>query len=321
MITCKSPRKVMRMAYHLAREALPDYFSKFSRKDYTQPQLLACLVLKEHLKSSYRGAEAILNDAENWLRDIGLKQAPDHNTLQRAAGRLLQKLQVDRLLNVVARWAGLARILKLSTRPLAIDSTSYESHHVSRHYEQRCHETRRRMRKQERRRYGRYRTRRETVCQLPKLGIGVGTGCHLVLSYWTGTGAGSDHPHFRPVLKQARRRLPHQRLKLVADAGYDSEANHRYARKQLGMRTVIPPEHGRPRQDGGPPGGYWRSRMKARMASRKSRRKCGYNWRSQSETVHSMMKRNCASELSGKSAWSRRRDMALKLLTHDVQVL
>jgi hypothetical protein len=34
-----------------------------------------------------------------------------------------------------------------------------------------------------------------------------------------------------------------------------------------------------------------------------------------------MMKRNLGSALRGKTAWSRRRDMALKALTHDLMVL
>jgi hypothetical protein len=61
--------------------------------------------------------------------------------------------------------------------------------------------------------------------------------------------------------------------------------------------------------------------MKRLMASPESRQRCGYTQRSQNETVHSMMKRNCSSALAGKNAWSRRRDMALKLFTHDVQLL
>ena len=47
MLTCQSPRKVMRAAYHLASQALPQYSSKFSRKDFTLPQLFACLAAKE----------------------------------------------------------------------------------------------------------------------------------------------------------------------------------------------------------------------------------------------------------------------------------
>jgi hypothetical protein len=99
MLTCKSPRKVMRAAYHLARQSLPEYSSKFSRRDFTLPQLFACRVAKEHLKRSYRGAEALLRDCDNWLADVGLSRAPDHNTLCRAASLLLGKCRVGRLLD------------------------------------------------------------------------------------------------------------------------------------------------------------------------------------------------------------------------------
>src|SRR3954464_15264763 len=111
MLTCKSPRKVMRTAYRLARDVLPKYSHKFSRHDFTLPQLFACLVVKEHLKRSYRGAEAVLADSEGWLRDCGMTRAPDHNTLCRAAGFLLRQCRVDRLLDRVAQWAAMARVL------------------------------------------------------------------------------------------------------------------------------------------------------------------------------------------------------------------
>jgi hypothetical protein len=63
MLTCKSPRKVIQAAHELAKKSLPDYSSQFSRKDFTLPQLFACLVIREHQKKSYRGAEALLKDS------------------------------------------------------------------------------------------------------------------------------------------------------------------------------------------------------------------------------------------------------------------
>src|SRR5689334_20273349 len=174
MLTCRSPRRVMLVAHHLASQSLPDYSSKFSRHDFTLPQLFACLVVKEQMRRSYRGAEALLRDCGHWLKDVGLRRAPDHNTLCRAAAFLLGKLRVRRLLDRLAQWAALARVLGLSTHPLAIDSTTYESHHVSRHYERRCRQTRQRMRAKEAR-TGRKTTRRRTIKALPKLAVGVAT--------------------------------------------------------------------------------------------------------------------------------------------------
>jgi hypothetical protein len=320
MLTCKSPRRVIRAAWHLASQSLPDYSHKFSRHDFTLPQLFACLVVKEQMKRSYRGVEALLRDCNHWLRDVGLRKAPDHNTLCRAAAFLLDKFRVGRLLDKLAQWASLARMLGLSTDPLAIDSTTYESHHVSRHYERRCHQTRKRMRERDAKK-GRKTSRADTVKGLPKLGIGIATRCHLILSAWAGTGGGSDHPHFEPVLFDAWRRVPNRSFTAVLDAGYDGEEYHDLARREMGIRTVIPPTIGRPSKHGALPGGRWRRLMKRMLRTKRSRRRCGNNRRYQIETVNSMMKRNLGSALGGKSARSRQRDMLLKVLTHDLMVV
>jgi hypothetical protein len=310
----------MQTAYALASASLPLHASRFSRKDFTLPQLFACLVVKDLLKRSYRGAEALLRDSPHWLADIGMTKTPDHNTLCRAAKMLLAEGNVAKALDTVARWAGESKLLQLDTHPLAVDSTTFDSHHVSRHFERRCHETRRRMKAKDRKN-GRKSSRSRTVGRLPKLAVGVATASHLILSVWTGTGAGADHPHFEPVVFDAWRRVPHRSFKVAADAGYDGESIHRLARNDMGLRTLIPSRSGRPRKDGGPPGGRWRRVMKRLLATTESRRKCGYTKRWQLETVNSMMKRNQGSALAGKNAWSRRRDMLLRILTHNVMIL
>src|SRR5277367_4695182 len=99
MLTCKSPRKVILVAYRLASNCLPEYSIKFSRHDFTLAQLFACLVLKEHQKRSYRETEALLRDSPEWCRLIGMKKSPDHNTLCRAAAVLLHHCKVNQLLD------------------------------------------------------------------------------------------------------------------------------------------------------------------------------------------------------------------------------
>ena len=96
---------------------------------------------------------------------------------------------------------------------------------------------------------------------------------------------------------------------------------HDLARREMGLATLIPPDSGRPRKDGRPPGGRWRNLMKRLLATRESRKRCGYTHRWQSETVHSMMKRNLGSALRGKTAHSRKRDLRLKAITHDLMVV
>jgi hypothetical protein len=92
-------------AYALATAVLKDHQSKFSRKDFTGPQLFACLVLREHQKKSYRGVVALLKDCPEWCADIGLKKVPNHNTLCRAHRTLVKPGVVAEMLDVSVRAA------------------------------------------------------------------------------------------------------------------------------------------------------------------------------------------------------------------------
>src|SRR5260370_29119745 len=100
METCKSPRMVLSAAYALATACLKEHRSKYSRKDFTQPQLFACLVLREHQKKSYRGVVALLADCPEWWADIGLKKVPDHNTLCRAFHKIVKPKLVETMLDL-----------------------------------------------------------------------------------------------------------------------------------------------------------------------------------------------------------------------------
>ena len=305
----------MLVAFELASQSLPTFASRFSRHDFTLPQLFACLVLKELLGRSYREAEALLRDSPEWCHAIGMRKAPDHNTLCRAASLLLRRCGVATLLDVMARWAALHRALGLSRKPLAIDSTYCQSHHVSRHYERRCSKQRQLWRRGRRRRTG----RRGTLRKLPKLAVAAAGASHVILAAWAGSGAGSDHRHFECLLFDAWRRVPNRRFKTTADAGFDSEANHRIARHDMEVTSIIPPRIGRPTQK--LPAERWRRHMHRLLATKRSRRRCGYTQRWQVETVMSMIKRNLGDELSGKNARSRSRDLMLKVLTHNIMII
>ena len=91
MKTSKSPRKVLQVAYATGQKALPPYAHRFSPQKFTQPQLLACLVLKEFLKLDYRGVQQLLIDTPELCAVIELTPVPHWTTLQKAADRLLKK--------------------------------------------------------------------------------------------------------------------------------------------------------------------------------------------------------------------------------------
>jgi hypothetical protein len=85
----KSALRVAREALAVGRAALPRYGSRFSRHDYTQPQLFALLVLKQFLRADYRGLVAMVAEWGELRRALGLRKVPHHSTLAHAAPRLL----------------------------------------------------------------------------------------------------------------------------------------------------------------------------------------------------------------------------------------
>jgi len=88
----KSALAVARQALETARDALPAYSSKFSKKTYTQHQLFAILAVRQFLKTDHRGVEQHLQDWSDLRQALGLgTDIPDHSTLQKAAERLLGK--------------------------------------------------------------------------------------------------------------------------------------------------------------------------------------------------------------------------------------
>lgn len=128
----------MKLAYLVGRQCLPEYSGPYSRHDFTEPQLFACLVVREHQKKSYRGAEALLADCPEWLSDVGMTKAPDHNTLCRAFTRLAGPGVACTMLDLMVRMAEERKLLRRRRgKPLAVDSSMFESRHVSRHFEKR----------------------------------------------------------------------------------------------------------------------------------------------------------------------------------------
>src|SRR5271170_4307939 len=305
MMTCQSPRKVMLVAHHLARVVLPAYYTKFSRHDFTLPQLFACLVVREHQKKSYRGVEALLRDAPHWCKRIGMNRVPDHNTLCRAFHLIVSERGMNRMLDLLARWFKTTQLLG---SVMGIDSTLYDTHHRSRHYEQRCrHHSSMDVAIVSARRSA-------SARRTPKLALGADVCSHVVLSAQARLGMGSDCRDFEPLLREACRR--HKVRTVLADAGYDSDANHRLAQRQLRVQSLIKTGAGRPTRR--LPTSIYRRRMQRLLSGSQAGRT--YGQRAQVETVHSMMKRNLGDSLRAHTAEARRMEQLLRVITHNVML-
>jgi hypothetical protein len=87
----KSPLALARAALAAAAAALPVYSCKYSKRDFTQHQLFALLVLREFFKTDYRGLVELLDDWSDLRQALGLAKVPHYSTLAKAFQRLLEK--------------------------------------------------------------------------------------------------------------------------------------------------------------------------------------------------------------------------------------
>jgi len=175
-------------------------------------------------------------------------------------------------------------------RQVALDSTGYENGHTSVYYGQRCGQRKRRF---------------------PKFTALCDTRSHLYVSGVMSEGPAADHLEFREAVVTGFARIPFDEL--LADAGYDSEANHVLVRSQLVARSIIPPSIGRPTAR--PPTGDWRRRL----AQRFPHRRYGQRW--QIESCFSQDKRRFGSSIEGRDYGARCRKLYLRLVVHNLALI
>lgn len=293
----KSPLGVARQALATAAEALPAYAHRYSPKKFTQHQLFACLALKTFLKTDYRGVAAHLADHSDLRAALALRAVPHFTTLQKASRRLLRLPRARRLFRATVR-RSLRR--RRRVKRAALDSTGLDCGHASRYYVRRRNGARRRW---QRVAYSRY----------AKLESAFDCRTHLMLAALAGRGPRVDTDRFVPLLDAA---LAGVRIgAALADAGYDSEPNHRHAREARGVLSFIPAAAGRPSAK--PPTGRYRRQMRRRL----NKRYGGYGQRWQAEAGFSMLKRRLGAAVQGRSYWSQCRDVLLMAITYNIMLL
>jgi len=289
----KSPLCLAREALDLGRAALPAYSGRFSRHDFTQPQLFAILVLKIFLKTDFRGIVSILADWPNLRRALGLKKVPHYSTLCYAQERLLKEGRFERLLSTV--WDQARRYRLIDRKPeFAIDATGLETRHVSAHYMNRR---------------GEQRFKQKTW---PKLTAVYHTATHLIAGAVAGRGPSSDCTEFSPAIRQAAANLHADRV--LGDKGYDSEPNHRLCREELGIRSTVIPLNRRNT------GRRWpKTKYRRQMRKRFFKKKYGQRW--QAESGFSRHKRRLGSALTARSEGTQRWENLLRVLVHNLLIL
>lgn len=182
----------------------------------------------------------------------------------------------------------------------ALDSTGFQSHHVSQYFSFRKCTLDGDINHIWRKRY-------------PKLWALIDCETHLILSIHTGRGPGNDQGGFLPTLRAAKQFTAFQLL--LADAGFDSEDNHSMLKKMFSAKALIPPTKGR---KGVIPSKPHRRRMYQAFLDQTPPK---FKSRWQVETVVSMIKRNLRHALSAKNYWSQCAELALLAISHNLLIL
>lgn len=298
MRTSKSPKAVARVAYLTAQRTLTPYRHQKSPKKFTQHQLVACLVLKEFFRTDYRGIMEILEDSSDLKKVLELSETPHYTTLQKAAQRFTDKRTIDRLLSTTLTIAKTTKLMKRTVALSAIDSTGLESHYTSSYF------VRRKAKGGEQHQTTHYST-------FPKVGIVMDCASFLVLSGTPSWGPSPDILHFEKALIDATKKTSITRV--AADADYDAERAHVFARETLNIKSIIPNRIGRPTTKL-PTGKYRRM-----MALNFDTVRYGQRW--MIETLNSMFKKRLGSFLRARTYWSQMREIMLRLFSFNVLVL
>ena len=175
----------------------------------------------------------------------------------------------------------------------AIDATGLESQHTSRYYFARS-------------------GKKQSARLWTKLTVVCDTASHFFTSATVSTGPSNDGPQFAPAMKRAALFVSWDRV--LGDAAFDSEANHRLCREELGVRSTVIPINKRAQ------GRRWpTTKYRRQMKRRFHRRKYGQRW--QAESAFSRHKRLLGPALAGRSDASRERECYLRVLTHNFMLL
>lgn len=271
--------EVASLSLRVARRFAADYSHPKSPKKFTQPQLLACLVLRAYLKTTYRGVVEVLEVSDSLRARLGLGRLPHYSTLKRFADRSDVPAVIDRMLAEIVR--------EFAPEPelAAMDATGIETTSASAHYLTRSGKTRKKYVK-------------VSVC----IAVGSLLPAALVVSW----GPYNDKREARPLLEKARQAM--RPGAMLADAGYDAEWVHEYCRDDWGVASVIKPVvH---RSDGEVRGAH-RSRMTDEFLKEN-----GYGRRWAVESFMSGLKRTTGAALGARSERPLFVEAALRVLAY-----
>lgn len=274
--------QIAELSMKFSQPYLADYGATTSRHDFTQRQLMTCLILRVYLKTTYRGVLDLLASSQSLRERLGLQEKlPHFTTLQKFS----QRSEVLAIAQKLVAAIGQKAVAEAGHADVAMDATGLSRTTVSDYF---CSRRGRRFRR------------------WVKVSAVVVCGSLMPLALVVDLNPTHDCAHARGLLAQTQAVVKPARL--YADAGYDAEWIHEQCREQWGVESVIPSVQ---RRVDGSKGGKWRAQMSVEYL-----REAGFGKRWAIESFFSAVKRTMGSALSARRPQQMLVEAALKVLTY-----
>jgi hypothetical protein len=279
--------QVAELSMQLAQRHLADYGATRSRHDFTQRQLMSCLILRAYLNTTYRGVLDYLAASQSLRACLGLQEKlPHYTTLQKFSARS-QVVAIAQ--KIVATIGQSVLVQNPEGQDAAMDSTGLAHTTASEYFR---HRTGRRIR------------------GWVKVSVMVLCGSLLPLGFVVDAKPTNDCTQAQTLITQVQAQaIPPDRL--YADAGYDAEAIHRLCREEWGVVSVIQPVQ---RRADGRRGGYWRDKMSPAYLQQNQ-----YQRRWTVESFFSGLKRTMGSTLRARQTQQKLAEAALRVLAYAIR--
>ena len=275
-----------RLALEVSQVVLPEQRTKFSKRVFTQPQLLSVLCLMRYEDWTFREAEVRLSEYAELRSALQLKSVPDYTTLYRFLARLDVEDMARVMDEIVRRMPGRWR----SPATVSIDATGLAQGAVSSYFIRRAEHF------GQPQRTWKHWLKWLTVVDLKR---------QLILAQYARQAPWNDCATLPVLVTRAHQHTPIGCV--LADAEFDSERNHTFCRQQLKAHSVIPAKRRSSRRASGV-----RLEMREHFPSQE------YAQRSLIETVFSAVKRKLSSRAPGRTISTQSRQALLLGLAFDI---
>ena len=282
-------KRILQLALGLAkRERIPRFSNKFSKKTFTQHQLLVLGVLKTYWNKDYRSFADFLLFANPVFQFLRLKRIPHFTTLQKFLQRFDQTIFDQLIAAVFSQIAAVNRPIDV-----AVDGSGFTSSYCSRYFVMRIN--------------------RETGYRsFMKMSIAVDPRSRALLAVKCRKAPSHDTKDFIPLLRRADRSVGQRIRNVIADRAYDSCKNFHFIEKELHAGAIIPLR-------------VYRSRRAGRSTIRKHRPILPdsriYGRRNLAETTFSVIKRKFGGDLRSRLTEVKKKEMKLKALVYNLCIL